>query len=107
MPIPLCMAVPFIAKKRLSSPLWVGSVESPVSPDHLFTVFDSSNNVEFLVDTGSSISLLPGISLLVITTQVCKLYPPLTTPLYPFMEPRIYMYSCQQGPFILTSGLIR
>ena len=58
MPIPLCMAVTFGAKKRLSSPLWVGSVESPVSPDRSFTVFDPSNNVEFLVDTGSPISLL-------------------------------------------------
>ena len=59
MPIPLCMTITFVAKKRLSSPLWVGSVESPVSPDRSFTVFDPSNNVEFLVDTGSPISLLP------------------------------------------------
>ena len=50
---------PVHCQKRLSSPLWVSSVESPVSPDHSFTVFDPSNNVEFLVDTGSSISLLP------------------------------------------------
>ena len=59
MPILLCMAVTFVAKKRLSSPLWAGSVESPVSPDHSFMVFDPCNNVEFLVVTGSPISLLP------------------------------------------------
>ena len=46
-------------KKLASSASWVGGVETKLSTDPLFTIHDPVNNIIFVVDTGSAVSLLP------------------------------------------------
>ena len=46
-------------KKLPDSTSWVGGVESEVNTGPLFTIYDKTNNITFVVDTRSTVSLLP------------------------------------------------
>ena len=46
-------------KKIPDSTSWVRGVESEVNTGPLFTIYDKTNNITFVVDTGSTVSLLP------------------------------------------------
>ena len=48
----------FINQKRPDLTSWVGGVESALNTDPLFTIKDYFNNIVFVIDSSSAVSLL-------------------------------------------------
>ena len=48
-----------LSKTLASSASWVSGVEAKLSTEPIFTIHDPINNIIFVVDTGSAVSLLP------------------------------------------------